>query len=87
MHGIETAQACYNNASPEDQVKLRKITKYEKNSMILLTPEGKELFRSHGTLKPTSLIGKDSFKNVSYNNGIVQQTNIEAQWRHWFDAP
>jgi len=56
MHGIETAQACYNNASPEDQVKLRKITKYEKNSMILLTPEGKELFRSHGTLKPTSLI-------------------------------
>lgn len=87
MYGIETAQACYNNSSPEDQAKLRKITKYEKNSMILLTPEGKELFRSHGMLKPTSLIGKDSFKNVSYNNGIVQQTNIEAQWRHWFDAP
>lgn len=86
MHGIGTAQACYENASLEDQAKLRKITKYEKDSMILLSPEGNELFRSHGMLRPTSLIGTDSFTTESYDNGAGAQKNIEAQWRHWFDA-
>lgn len=87
MHGIGTAQTCYKNASPEDQAKLRKITKYEKDSMILLSPEGNEIFRSHGMLRPTSLIDTDSFITESYYNGAGVQENIEAQWQHWFDAP
>jgi hypothetical protein len=39
LYGSQTAKACYEQASEKDKTYLRKITRYEKGSMILSTIE------------------------------------------------
>ena len=82
MPNMGTAIHYYRQASEEDKAYLRKILKYEKNSVVILE-NGKEIFRSYWMLQPKWL---KNFKQEPYSTEAWEQMNIEAQWIDWFEA-
>ena len=85
-YASQTAKDKYKNLSDIDKEYLRRITRYEAWSMVLLDEEGNELFRSYGILQPESLFGTKSFTKSNYKNAIGSQKYIEAKWQDWYEG-